>query len=115
MSGVDLDHLMSLRDDIGVDDFAEVVLLFFTEIGEKLDQMGAGGKPPSAEDFHFLRGSAANLGFIAMVRACEEAEAACKSGGAPDLAAVLRSFEDALTATQSHVPELSAARGQEPR
>ena len=38
-----------------------------------------------------------------------------KSGGAPDLAAVLRSFEDALTATQSHVPELSAARGQEPR
>jgi histidine phosphotransfer protein HptB len=113
MSGVDWDRLMSLRDDIGADDFAEVVLLFFTEIGEKLDQMGA--MPSSAEDFHFLRGSAANLGFTAMVRACEEAEATCKAGGAPDLAAVMRSFEDALTKTQAHVPELAAARGKEPR
>jgi hypothetical protein len=34
MNGVDLDRLMSLRDDIGPEDFADVVLLFFAEIGE---------------------------------------------------------------------------------
>ena len=59
----DLDRLMSLRDDIGAEDFTEIVLLFFSEIGEKLEQMGAAVAPPSAGDFHFLRGSAANLGF----------------------------------------------------
>jgi hypothetical protein len=38
MSGVDWDRLNSLRDDIGPEDFADVVLLFFAEIGEKLDR-----------------------------------------------------------------------------
>lgn len=107
MSGVDWDRLTSLRDDIGAEDFAEVVLLFFTEIGEKLDQMDA--MSSSAEDFHFLRGSAANLGFTAMVRACEDAEGACKEGRAPDLAAVVQSYREALDSTRTHVPELSAA------
>jgi hypothetical protein len=41
MNGVDLDRLMSLRDDIGPEDFADVVLLFFAEIGETLDRMRA--------------------------------------------------------------------------
>jgi HPt (histidine-containing phosphotransfer) domain-containing protein len=110
MSGVDWDHLMSLRDDIGAEDFKEIVLLFFTEIGEKLDHMGAAGTPPSAGDFHFLRGSAANLGFIAMVRACEEAEAACREGRPPDLAAVVKSYREALESARSHVPELRPPR-----
>jgi FOG: HPt domain len=110
MSGVDWDHLMSLRDDIGTEDFTEIVLLFFTEIGEKLDHMSAAALPPTAGDFHFLRGSAANLGFIAMVRACEEAEAACRESRPPDLAAVAKSYRDALECARSHVPELSAPR-----
>jgi hypothetical protein len=45
MNGVDLDCLMSLRDDIGPEDFADVVLLFFAEIGEKLDRMRADTAP----------------------------------------------------------------------
>jgi hypothetical protein len=43
---VDLDRLMSLRDDIGPEDFADVVLLFFAEIGETLDRMRAAIPPP---------------------------------------------------------------------
>jgi HPt (histidine-containing phosphotransfer) domain-containing protein len=86
-----------------------VVLLFFAEIGEKLDQMGIGPAAPTADDFHFLRGSAANLGFIDMVRACETAEAACAAGAQPDLAAVVRSYENALAHVQDQVPELAAA------
>jgi hypothetical protein len=46
MNGVDLDRLMSLRDDIGPEDFADVVLLFFAEIGETLDRMRAIGPAP---------------------------------------------------------------------
>lgn len=109
MSGVDWSRLDSLRDDIGPEDFADVVLLFFAEIGEKLDEMRGGTAPPSPDDFHFLRGSAANLGFTAMVRACETAEAACRDGRAPDLDAVARSYDDALALARSQVPELDAA------
>jgi HPt (histidine-containing phosphotransfer) domain-containing protein len=109
MNGVDLDRLMSLRDDIGPEDFADVVLLFFAEIGETLDRMRADTAPRTADDFHFLRGSAANLGFLDMVNACEMAEAACIRGDPPDLAMVVRSFEGALTLARSHVPDLSAA------
>ena len=99
-----------MRDDIGAEDFTEIVLLFFSEIGEKLEQMGAAVAPPSAGDFHFLRGSAANLGFVAMVRACEEAEGACREGRPPDLAAVVHSYQKALESARLQVPELSAAR-----
>jgi HPt (histidine-containing phosphotransfer) domain-containing protein len=109
MNGVDLDRLMSLRDDIGPEDFADVVLLFFAEIGETLDRMRADTAPRTADDFHFLRGSAANLGFVEMVRACERAEASCTHGETPDFAAVVRSYEDALTLARSHVPDLSVA------
>lgn len=109
MCDVDWDHLTTLRNNIGAEDFAEVVLLFFAEMGEKLDRMRTGGDAPVADDFHFLRGSAANLGFIDMVDACERAEAACANGDAPDLAAVVRSYEAALVRARAEVPELDAA------
>lgn len=109
MSAIDTDRLTALRDDIGAEEFADVVMLFFAEIGEKLDQMRMGERALSADDFHFLRGSAANLGFIAMVSACERAEAACMAGGTPDLAAVRNSYEAALSEARDRVPELAAA------
>lgn len=109
MREVDWDHLNALRDDIGAEDFADVVLLFFSEIGERLDGMRAGSALPSADDFHFLRGSAANLGFVDMVRACETAEARCRDGAPPDLPTVLAAFEAALAEVRRGVPELAAA------
>ena len=109
MSGVDLDRLASLRDDIGAEDFADVVLLFFAEIGDKLEQMHKDSATLTADDFHFLRGSAANLGFTAMVAACERAEADCAIGRTPDLAAVSDCYNSALFETRAQVPELTAA------
>jgi HPt (histidine-containing phosphotransfer) domain-containing protein len=109
MSGVDLERLTSLRDDIGAEDFADVVLLFFSEIGEKLEQMRAEPETLSEGDFHFLRGSAANLGFTEMARACAAAEAACTAGSDPDLKAVTASFDAAQALARAEVPELSAA------
>ena len=109
MSEIDWDHLASLRDDVGAEDFADIVLLFFAEIGEKLDQMQGAGTAPAVDDFHFLRGSAANLGFTDMVEACRKAEAACAGGAKPDLAAVVRSYEGALERARARVPELAVA------
>ncbi|MCU4652376.1 Hpt domain-containing protein [Roseibacterium sp. SDUM158016] len=109
MSLIDWDVLISLRADIGEEDFADVVFVFVAEMGEKLAALSRTPGSARADDFHFLRGSAANLGFTAMVSACNAAEAACRSGEEPDLDAVEQAFEAALAEARPHLPELDAA------
>jgi hypothetical protein len=56
MNLIDWDHLMSLRDDIGEEDFADVVLVFFAEMDAKLADLAADPARADADAFHFLRG-----------------------------------------------------------
>ncbi len=107
MSGVDWDRLNELRSDIGEEDFADVAILFVAELQESLD--GLTPETAKAADFHFLRGSAANLGFTALVEACSAAEAACNASASPDVAAVRTAFETAMEEVEPQVPELSRA------
>jgi HPt (histidine-containing phosphotransfer) domain-containing protein len=106
---IDHHRLTALRADIGEEDFADVVLLFLAEIGERLETLAANPGAARADDFHFLRGSAANLGFTGMVAACHEAEAACLAGHAPDIGAVVAGFDAAVAAVAPGVPGLGAA------
>jgi HPt (histidine-containing phosphotransfer) domain-containing protein len=107
MNVVDWNRLNELRADIGEEDFADVAMLFVAELQETLDRL----TPTSATsaDFHFLRGSAANLGFDALVQACSTAEAACNASTPPDVDAVRTAFEAAMLEVQPHVPELAIA------
>lgn len=107
MGHVDWDRLNELRADIGEEDFADVAMLFVSELQETLDTLVA--TQASAADFHFLRGSAANLGFVTLVEACAAAEAACKDDDVPDVALVQTTFAAALAEVAPHVPELSRA------
>jgi HPt (histidine-containing phosphotransfer) domain-containing protein len=107
MSAVDWDRLNELRSDIGEEDFADVAILFVSELQECLDGLAA--ETAQAADFHFLRGSAANLGFAALVDACAAAEAACDAGNRPDVDAVRQCFEQAMAEVGPKVPELSSA------
>ena len=109
MSFVDWARLAELRDDIGEDAFADVAFLFVAEISEKLDALNAAPDMAASDDFHFLRGSAANLGFSAMVAACAAAEEACCADRPPDIDAVARAFRGALAEVAPHMPELAAA------
>lgn len=107
MAGVDWDRLNELRDDIGEEDFADVAILFVSELQDTLDNLT--NDTAQASDFHFLRGSASNLGFIALVEACTRAEAACNAGSLPDVDSLRRAFADAMAEVGPRVPELSSA------
>ncbi|WP_224816543.1 Hpt domain-containing protein [Hasllibacter sp. MH4015] len=107
MSAIDWDRLNELRSDIGEEDFADVAILFVAELQESLD--GLDPATANVADFHFVRGSAANLGFTALVEACASAETACQTGAAPDVEAVRRAFDDALAEVRPTVPELADA------
>lgn len=109
MTLIDWDLLDSLKADIGEEDFADVITLFVAEIGEKIEDMRASPEAASADDFHFLKGSAANLGFTAMSAACDTAEAACRAGRSGDLDAVHAAFHAALDEARPHLPALTAA------
>lgn len=109
MTPVDWKVLMSLRDDIGEEDFTDVALVFVSEMEEKLAELARDPVAADGEDFHYLRGSAANMGFAAMVSACEAAEEACLTGKPADLVAVVRAFQDAIAEAQLRLPDLKVA------
>ncbi|MEM1272471.1 MAG: Hpt domain-containing protein [Pseudomonadota bacterium] len=88
---IDWDRVEELRDEIGDDDFVEVGRLFLSEIESKLAEMGTASAFSSA-DFHYLRGSAANLGFIEFAQCCAAAESEAKSNGPVNFAEVKQSF-----------------------
>lgn len=103
---IDWNRLNELRNDIGEADFADVAQLFLTEMRERLMTLAADPALAHAEDFHFLRGSAANLGLSDLVAACNAGEAACRAGHPPDLAAVADAFAAAMIAIATAIPGL---------
>jgi len=109
MEAVDWARISELRADIGEEDFADVAILFVSELTECLDGLSANPSAARASDFHFLRGSAANLGFVALVDACQQAEMACESGGAADVAKVRAAFDAAMAEVVPKMPELAGA------
>jgi HPt (histidine-containing phosphotransfer) domain-containing protein len=106
---IDWDRLQDLRSDIGEEDFADVAFLFVAEITERLDRLRSDPSGASAADFHFLRGSAANLGFVAMVDACHLAEQACLAGEVPDIICVAHSFAASVACIASDIPGIADA------
>lgn len=98
-----------LHDEIGEDDFDEVVDIFLEEVEEALHRMRtAQGTGASANDMHFLKGSALNMGFKALAAVCEQGEALSKQDLAHtiDLAMVEECY---VISKQSFLSELPNA------
>ncbi len=71
---IDWDRVAELRRDFGEDDFAEIATMFLSEVQEKLGAMQRQLSDDPSEDFHFVKGSAANLGFELLYKECSSAE-----------------------------------------
>ena len=85
-----------LRDEIGPEDFLEVVELFLEEVQEVVDRLRDAPDPTRfEEDMHFLKGSAVNLGFqdFADLCAAGEKNAAAGQTALVDVAAVTGSYD----------------------
>jgi HPt (histidine-containing phosphotransfer) domain-containing protein len=96
---IDWERVAQLREEVGAEDFAEVVELFLEEVAEvtgRLDRAAEAGT--LAEDLHFLKGSALNLGFEAFGRMCQEGERLAARGGAAavEIAPILACYEASL-------------------
>ncbi len=90
---IDWSRVAQLREEIGEEDFAEVVVLFLDEVEGLLAGLQPGATDLGAQ-LHLLRGSALNLGFAGLAALCETGEQAAEAGraGTVDLGALRDSF-----------------------
>lgn len=80
---IDWARVSELRDEVGVEDFEEVVQLFLDEVEDVVNRLQDGPASASLEaDLHFLRGSALNLGFSSFSKLCLNAEQHAAAGTA---------------------------------
>lgn len=95
---IDWARVSELRDEVGADDFDEVVELFLEEVDEAIvalrDLTDLSELEPQC---HFFKGSALNIGFRDFANLCQAGEAAAAAGqGADvDIAAIVQSYAEA--------------------
>lgn len=97
---LDKARLSELREEVGDSDIAEIVGLFCEEVEETLERLIGAARPPTPDDFHFLKGSALNVGMIQLGALCRSAETALRKdpGATPDIATITVAFRNARAA-----------------
>jgi HPt (histidine-containing phosphotransfer) domain-containing protein len=108
---INWERVEELRDEIGMDGFAEVVALFLDEADGAVVRLAAGAPAGLAEDLHFLKGAALNLGLAQLADLCQQGEraAARGEGGAVDVDDVRASYAQSRTALLAGLASRSAA------
>lgn len=94
------DRISELRDEIGPDDFGEVVDLFMEEVEEVIDRLRQGVPLTDLEkELHFLKGSALNLGFESLSELCQDGETRSAQGAAAevDIGPIISAYEKSKT------------------
>jgi HPt (histidine-containing phosphotransfer) domain-containing protein len=90
-----------LRDEVGCDDFDEVIDLFLDEVEEVIERLRADTDRGQLEqDLHFLKGSALNLGFATFSDLCQDGErlSAGGRGDSVDVAAIVEGYDKSKAA-----------------
>lgn len=94
---IDWARVANLRNEVGEEDFDEIVALFLEEVAEVTGRLAADPTPATLQaDMHFLKGSAMSLGFSALSDLCQAAEVASGAGRAAevDLPALLACYRE---------------------
>lgn len=83
---IDWAAVEELRSEIGEEDFAEVVAAFLDETDEVVARLRDAPDPAGFRaDFHFLKGSALNLGLKGFAEVCRQAEALAAGGNGQEI------------------------------
>jgi len=83
---IDWKRVKQLQEEIGQDDFPDIVDVFVEEVDEMIEGFSS---PPNLETLgdtlHALKGSALNLGFTAVAGLCQQGELRAANGHAQDI------------------------------
>ena len=101
---IDWKRVEELRDEVGSEDFAEIAVLFLSEIEEAAGDLPAiTDSTARSEALHGMKGSAMNLGFQALAEICKAGEA---NPDAVDLPGLNATLGQSVTALKDRFPDL---------
>jgi HPt (histidine-containing phosphotransfer) domain-containing protein len=104
---IDWSQIKTLREDVGLDAFEEIVALFLQEVDDAMARLSPDLPCPALEeDLHFLKGAALTLGFTDLSTLCAGFEERAAAGTAEgiDLKAVSGSYQQARRAFLQALP-----------
>ena len=78
MAAVDWHRVDDLATEIGADAVVEVVSMFLEETDAVIARLATAA--PTPDDYHFLKGSALNLGLADFAALCQQGEALVRQG-----------------------------------
>jgi HPt (histidine-containing phosphotransfer) domain-containing protein len=107
---IDWERVAELRSEIGADGFSEVLELFLDEVEGVVMRLGS--KPDKlADELHFLKGSAWNLGFRDFGAICQAGErrAMAGEGAAIDVAAIITCYGQSKEVFMTRADEFCSA------
>lgn len=102
-----------LRDEVGAEDFVEVVELFLEEVEDTIRDLSPESTANQMEQhLHFLKGSALNLGFQMFSELCQDGERKSAKGetGTIDVTAIIKGFEQSRSMFLTQLPQMLAIR-----
>jgi HPt (histidine-containing phosphotransfer) domain-containing protein len=109
---IEWSRVNELRDEVGAEDFDEVVELFLEEVESVIDRLRTDPDHSKLEeDLHFLKGSAVSLGFSAFSKLCQIGEKLSSGGQAEtvDVPEIVHCFEKSKTVFLSDLQNNIAA------
>jgi len=78
---IDWKRAAELRDEVGAEDFSEVIDLFLEECDNAIQNLADAKSASDIESqLHFLKGSALNIGFSDFAALCQSGEASAALG-----------------------------------
>ena len=109
---IDWDRVSELRDEVGAEDFLEVVEMFLDEVNEEIDTFTVEMTAQELEaKLHFLKESALNLGFQAFADLCRVGEDMARQGEVSgiDRPAIIRCYRASIETYENALPGNAAA------
>lgn len=109
---IDWSRVHALKDEVGEEDFDEVITLFLEEVEEVIARLWSAPEMAALEqDLHFLKSSALTMGFTHFADLCQAGEtlAARERADDIDLTEVLNSFDESKSFFLAELPERRAA------
>lgn len=98
-----------LREEVGEESLAEVLLMFLEETDEVVQKLDVTASAQTVEsDMHFLKGAAMNIGFDSVAELCQTAETAAADGhtGTINVQPILDNYAKDRAELWSHAQEL---------
>ncbi|WP_168771134.1 Hpt domain-containing protein [Palleronia sediminis] len=98
---IDESRLSTLISDVGADSLGELLDIFERETGQKIASLAACPPERLSAAYHFVKGSAQNLGLAELAALCRQAEHDAARGVIPDAARVRDCFHASFAALRA--------------